>query len=722
MRAHFQTLLEGIVANPDYRLSELPLLTRVERHQLLIKWNNTRVDYPEDMCLHELFEARVGQNPDAFAVSFGQAQITYAELNHRANRLAHHLRSLGVGPDGLVGICVERSLEMVVGLLGILKAGGTYVPLDPAYPAERLQFMLEDTETPVLLTQQRLLEELPEHSARVVCVDSDWDVIAQKSSANPESGITPENLAYVIYTSGSTGRPKGAMLNHRGRVNNFCDFNRRFSVGAGDRLLALSSLSFDMSAYDVCGTLAAGATVVLPEPSATLDPARWAQLMVGHEITVWHSVPALLEMLVDYTEDRPELWPRALRLVLLGGDWIPLTLPNRIKALAKGVRVISMGGATEVSMDSTIYEIKETDPNWKSIPYGAPMANQLAYVLDRNSNPVPVGVPGELHLGGVGVGRGYLNRPELTAEKFIANPFREGERMYKTGDLARYRRDGNLELLGRIDYQVKIRGFRVELGEVEAALRKHPAVRECVVLAREGKYGEKRLVAYVVQDSAYLGNSEEVREWQEAQVSQWQMVYDTAYSRPSGQEDPTFNIVSWDSSYTGQPLAAEEMREWVDQTVERIRSLKPRRVLEIGCGTGLLLFRVAPECETYWGTDISPVALNHVAQELKRQNLSHVSLFQRGADDFVGIEPGSFDTVILNSIIMDFPSVDYLLRVLKGAVRILASGGSIFVGDVRNLTLLEAFATSVQLYKAPASLTKQQLRQRIRKQIELEEE
>jgi amino acid adenylation domain-containing protein len=506
---HFQTVLEGIVADPRLRLSTLPILTEAERHQLLVKWNDTRTPFAAAACLHELFEAQVEQRPDAIAAICEETQLSYGELNRRANQLAHHLRSLGVGPDLVVGISVERSLDLAVGLVGILKAGAAYLPLDPAYPKERLAFMLDDAEVPVLLTQQRLLMELPEHASQIVCLDADWARIACESTENPTSGVTAENLAYIIYTSGSTGKPKGVMLDHRGRVNNFTDFNRRFTVGPHDRLLALSSLSFDMCAYDVFGSLAAGATVVLPAALVERDTAHWAELMVRHHVTVWHSAPALLELLVEHISNHPEVRPHALRLALLGGDWIPVSLPDRLSDIVAGVQVISLGGATEVSMDSIIYPIERRDPTWRSIPYGRPMANQLAYVLDARLQLVPTGVPGELHLGGVGVAWGYLNRPELTAEKFVPHPFVDadaqggpalapGARLYKTGDLARYMPDGTIELLGRMDHQVKVRGVRIELGEIVARLNQHPAIEEAVVVVRDDAPGDKRLVAYFI--------------------------------------------------------------------------------------------------------------------------------------------------------------------------------------------------------------------------------
>jgi amino acid adenylation domain-containing protein len=496
----FATLLAGALAAPGAPIGRLPLLSERERAKLLVDWNDSAVDFPREATLHALFEQRARVCPDAPAVVCGRRQLTYAALDARANRLAQHLRSIGVGPDVLVGICAERSLELVVGLLAIAKAGGAYVPLDPAYPRERLAFLLEDSRVGVLLTHRHLAPVLPEPRAIVRVVPLDAEPQAPPSTTPPESGVTAEHLAYAIYTSGSTGKPKGVLLDHRGRVNNFLDFNRRFAVRTGDALLALASLSFDMCAYDVFGTLAAGATVVMPRPEELHEPRAWARLMAEQRVTIWHTAPAVLQMLVELCEAEPELAPRSLRLALLGGDWIPVTLPDRLRALAPGARVVSMGGATECSMDSTIFEIGAVDPSWRSIPYGKPMANQKAYVLDEELQPVPVGVAGELYLGGVGVGRGYYQRPELTAERFLPDPFatEAGARMYRTGDLARWMEDGNLELLGRVDNQVKIRGYRIELGEIEARLRAHPAVREGVVVARAERSGERALVAYVV--------------------------------------------------------------------------------------------------------------------------------------------------------------------------------------------------------------------------------
>jgi amino acid adenylation domain-containing protein len=507
---HFAGFLERAAADPSQRVAEISLLSAAERRQAIDEWNATAVDFPRDACLHELFEARAAEIPEAVAVVCGAESLTYRELERRANQLAHHLLHLGAARGGRIGVALERALEVPVSLLAVLKAGCAYVPLDPEYPQERLAAMLESAEVRLLVTQERLAGRFAEFDVRPVLVDG-W---SEGTDRRPATGVAPEDLSYVIFTSGSTGRPKGVMLDHRGRVNNFTDFNRRFRIGPGDAVLAVSSLSFDMSAYDVLGTLAAGGTIVLPRPQELLDPTSWAGLLERHRITVWHSVPAMLEMLLDRLEARPGSPPLSLRVALLGGDWIPLSLPGRLRALAPEVEVVSLGGATEVSMDSTIFCVGEIDPAWKSIPYGVPMANQLAYVVGPDGGPNPVGVAGELLLGGVGVGQGYFGRPDFTAERFVPDPFstEPGRRLYRTGDLARYRPDGVLELLGRLDHQVKIRGFRIELGEIAGVLRRHGAVGEVVVLARESRTGDKRIVAYLVPALGAAIDPDDVRE------------------------------------------------------------------------------------------------------------------------------------------------------------------------------------------------------------------
>jgi amino acid adenylation domain-containing protein len=507
MLGNFQTLLEAIVADPEQRLSDLPLLTETERQQLLVEWNGTKTDCQRDLCIHQLFEAQVKRTPDAIAVVFEAEKLTYGELNRRANRLAHHLRALGVGPEVLVALCLERSLDMVIGLLGILKAGGAYVPLDPAYPKERLDFILKDAQVPVLLTQERLAARFAEHDARVICLDSGWETMARESEENPCNSTLPDNLAYVIYTSGSTGQPKGVLVSHGSIADHCRNAQRYYELDPRDVVLQFASLSFDVSLEEILPTLIVGARLVIMGTNIW-PPAEFHRKISEFGLTVLNLPTAYWQELAREWAGVPELVPNIQpRLFIVGGDTM---LPDALKFWQRtpvnSIRLLNAYGPTETTITATAFEIaprpgeNTTD---QRVPIGRPLANRAIYILDRHNLPVPIGVPGHLHIGGAGLARGYLNRPDLTAEKFIPDPFRAepGAQMYKTGDLARYRPDGNIEFLGRADQQVKIRGFRIELGEIEAVLGQHPAVREAVVLAREDAPGEKRLVAYLVADS-----------------------------------------------------------------------------------------------------------------------------------------------------------------------------------------------------------------------------
>ncbi|MBO3462192.1 non-ribosomal peptide synthetase [Aetokthonos hydrillicola Thurmond2011] len=512
MIGHYQTLLEGIVANPQKRISELPLLTQAERQQLLVEWNDTANDHPQDKCIHQLFEEQVELTPDAVAVVFVderseasgtvEQQLTYRELNAKANQLAHYLRSLGVKPEVLVGICVERSLEMIVGLLAILKAGGAYVPLDPAYPEERLSFMLSDSQVSVLLTQQKLVADLPENAAHVISLDADWGVIAEHNQTNPSSGVQASNLAYMIYTSGSTGKPKGVLVPHQGLCNLALAQIHTFDVHCDSRVLQFASFSFDASISEVVMTLCSGAQLYLGTRESLLPGSNLMQLLHKHAITHVTLPPSALAAMptVEYPD---------LRTIIVAGE---ACHPDLVAQWSRGRRFVNGYGPTEATVCTTTAVC--TEGNYQ-LPIGRPISNAQVYILDRHLQPVPIGVAGELHIGGVGVARGYLNRPELTKEKFIPNPFKgskgetecNSERLYKTGDLVRYLPDGNIEFLGRIDDQVKIRGFRIELGEIEAVLNQQPQVREAVVIAKEEQPGNKRLVAYIVPNEP-LTNSE----------------------------------------------------------------------------------------------------------------------------------------------------------------------------------------------------------------------
>jgi amino acid adenylation domain-containing protein len=494
MADHLRALLEGAIVNPEWRLSQLPVLTADEQHRVLVDWNSTAVAYPNgDRCLHEIIEEQTARTPERVALLFERYQLSYRELNNRANQLAWHLRNLGVGPDVLVGILADRSLEMVVALLGVLKAGGAYVPIDPDYPPDRVAFMLEDAGAPVLLTQARFSGRLPRHEGKTLYLDSDWDQISREDTSNPPNATTADSLAYMIYTSGSTGRPKGAMNTHRGICNRLLWMQDQYGLTEADTILQKTPFSFDVSVWEFLWPLLVGARLVLARPGGHREAAYLVELINEQRVTVLHFVPSMLGI---FLEEPGVEGCQSLRHVICSGQALPFNLQEQFFKLLPA-QLHNLYGPTEAAVDVTHWTCQR-DSERKLVPIGRPVANTQIYILDRNMQPVPIGVPGELYIGGVQVGRGYHNRAELTAERFLPDPFsRKPEaRIYKTGDLCRWLPDGAIEYLARMDFQVKIRGQRIELGEIEAVLGAHEAVKQCVVVVREKTLGDQTLVAY----------------------------------------------------------------------------------------------------------------------------------------------------------------------------------------------------------------------------------
>ncbi|MEY4581578.1 MAG: hypothetical protein RL701_6281, partial [Pseudomonadota bacterium] len=1085
LATRFDVLLTAALADEHKPLAELAWLPEHEQTLLLETWQATHVPHAAEHCVHQLFESQVARTPDAVAVRFCGASLTYRELNQRANHTAERLRAAGVGPEVLVGICVERSLELIVGLLGILKAGGAYVPLDPVYPRERLAMMVEDANAPVLVTQRHLSDRLPNTSAQVLCME-DLNVVSTLD--NPTSGVAPDNIAYVIFTSGSTGRPKGVVVCHRNVSNFFAGMDAAVGTEPGV-WLAVTSISFDISVLELFWTLARGFEVVIqqeldrasmaagaagkgertttpldfglfyfaadsgsatpgaayrlllegakfadthdfsavwtperhfhafgglyPNPAVTTaalstitqrvalragsvvlplhNPLRvaedWAvidqlsggrvglsfasgwhvndfaffpenyerrrevmlesidtvlKLWRGEKVTVqngagqaievsvlprpiqtkppiwvasagsvdtfklagklgfnvltnmlgqdladlrgklsayrqarsehghagpgqvtvmlhtfvcgdtdearrlarkpfcdylassfdlvkvapWmfpafrqpsksaaqdpsfdpnqftpedmaallehafdryfetaglfgtpeHALPIIEQLkaigvnevacLIDFGIDpeivlaslphldrlrqlsnpqAKQLEPtterysvgaqlatykvthlqctpsmarmllsdpeatrglRGLRRLLLGGEALPAELAEQLLPTVGGP-ILNMYGPTETTVWSTTSKVT----NARDITIGRPIANTVTRILDRHQRLVPVGTPGELCIGGAGVVRGYLGRPGLTAERFIADPYAATQTIYRTGDLARYRADGEIEFLGRLDHQVKVNGYRIELSEIENALTRHPAIRQSVVVARSDQ-GTAQLVGYVVaagRDSGSGGDKERVK--------QWESLWDETYRQAHGEFDPRFNSAGWIDSYTRQPIADVAMREWLDLTERSILALKPRRMLEIGCGTGMVLYRVLPHVEHYTAVDLSPHALETIRRELRQNELSQVTLLQQPAHALEGVTERSCDTAVLNSVVQYFPDADYLRRVLRRASELVSDGGHIFVGDVRSLAHLEAFHTLIELHQAPAHLTAAELAKRAQRRV-----
>ena len=515
MMGEYETLLREILADPSQRLSEYSLLTEQQKHRLLVEWNNTETEYKKVAGIHQLFESQVEQNPDAIAVVFEDQSLTYQELNERSNQLAHYLQSLGVKADDLVGICLERSLDMLVGLLGILKAGGAYVPLDPAYPEDRLSYMVNDAQVSIVVTLEKWKSLITQQSFTRVCLDSQSETIAQQTTDNLDVLIDDNNLAYVIYTSGSTGKPKGVLIEHKSLINFSQSAREAYQITAEDKVLQFASINFDAAAEEIYPCLSCGGTLVLRTESMMKSVLDFIQESQEKEVTVWDLPTAYWHLLATEIVAENLALPTSLKLIILGGERV---LPEKVKAWQEYIgnypQLVNSYGPTEATVVSTLYNLPETPIEPGEISIGKAIANVKVYVLDQYLQPVPIGVPGELCIGGLGVARGYLNRPELTEEKFIKNPFlnpllnkgSRGDRLYKTGDLVRYKNDGNLEFLGRIDNQVKIRGFRIELTEIETVLNQHYAINQAVVIVREDSPGNKRLVAYLVgnQSSAEL--------------------------------------------------------------------------------------------------------------------------------------------------------------------------------------------------------------------------
>ncbi|HVS00719.1 MAG TPA: amino acid adenylation domain-containing protein, partial [Thermoanaerobaculia bacterium] len=561
MAGQLENLLAAALADPDAPLSRLTWMSGAERHQVTLGWNDTAVDYRAEVPLHRLIEEQVEKTPRAMAVSFEGLEVTYEELNRRANRLAHHLIGLGIRPEGLVGVAAERSIEMVVGLVATLKAGGAYVPLDPGYPRERLQFMLEDAGIEVLLTQGRLEAALPPHQARAVLLDGEID----GPDTNPDVEVYPENPAYAIYTSGSTGRPKGAMVPHRGIVNRLLWMQDAYGLGPDDCVLQKTPFSFDVSVWEFFWPLITGAHLVVAPPGAHQDAAWLARIIHDRSITTLHFVPSMLQLFLEGKDLAASC--RTVRRVIASGEALPYELQER--ALERiGAGLHNLYGPTEASVDVSFHAC-ESGGNRRTVPIGRPISNIGLYILDRHGQPVPPGVPGELRIGGVGLARGYLHRPALTAERFVPGPWGTGQRLYRTGDLARFRPDGAIEFLGRIDHQVKVRGVRIELGEIEAALVQHPDVREAVVTVRSEGSGDPRLIAYLVSTAETPPAAGDLRSWlrdslPEAMVPAAFVVLPAFPLTPSGKVDrralpaPDFERAGDDRPFTAPRTPLEE--------------------------------------------------------------------------------------------------------------------------------------------------------------------
>ncbi|MEZ0110973.1 amino acid adenylation domain-containing protein [Catenulispora sp. EB89] len=674
--ARFGRVLEQLAADPLAPIGTVDVLLPAERERLLRAVNDTAYAGTAG-TLPDAFEAQVRRDPDRVAVIAEQETLTYGELDRRANRLAHWLLAQGAGPEQLVAVRMPRSVELVVAIYAVVKAGAAYVPIDIEAPEDRVRQLL-DSSRPLLV----LDETLP-------------DVSAYPDSA-PQRVLSPDNAAYVIYTSGSTGGPKGVQVPHRSIMNYLKWFLAYFGVTPEDRFLLGSSTSFDASVPELFVMLQMGAAIVVAREGGRREPAYLAELIQKEGVTGAFFVPSLLDAFINEPAAKKCTGLRWMEVI---GEAFPAVLANTVTELLPGCDVYNCYGPTETTAGVTAHLHV---PGADRVPIGTPIWNTRVYVLDEQLRPVAPGVPGELYLSGAGSARGYLGHTALTSHRFVACPFGEpGARMYRTGDLVRWNRDGALEFIGRTDFQVKLRGIRIELGEIENVLAGHPAVARAAVVARSDERGDAHLVAYAVPDpdAAVVATGDRLEEWRRVRDDK----YAEADGAPWGED-----FRGQDSSSAGEPIPLEEMREWRDAAVAQVLGFAPRRVLEIGAGSGLLLAGIADSVEEYWGTDISAAAVDGLRRHVDQQAYAdRVRLSVQAADDVSGLPRGGFDTVLLNSVVQYFPSAGYLDRVLSQALELLAPGGRVIVGDVRNARTLRLLVTAAQRAAQPQASTEE---------------
>lgn len=697
-------VLGAATTTPAIPVDELPLLPSRQQERVLALGSGQVAPVPSRL-VHDQVSARARSAPDAIAVSFLGHTLAYAGLESAAAKLASHIRELGADREKLVAVIMPRSLELVVALLSVLKSGAAYVPIDPDYPADRVAYMLADSNAGIVLTVSEYASLAGNAQARhVVLLDDDGWRRTPAGTSGP--AVDPMNLAYVIYTSGSTGKPKGAMIHHEALANRLAWMSRAYRISADDRILQKTPYSFDVSVWEFFLPLINGATLVVAPPGAHQDPIELAAVMAEEQVTITHFVPAMLDVFVSQP-GLPSI--PSLRLVICSGEALPRQLAYKaVRELP--VRCENLYGPTEATIDVTAYSLGSArhEARCAAIPIGRPIDNVRAHVLGPDMSVQPVGVPGELFLMGTAVGRGYLSRPGLTADRFLPDPFTgSGGCAYRTGDLARLLPDGNIEFLGRIDDQLKIHGFRVETGEIEATLIEHPMVQSVVVTAAPGA---QALVGYVVPDRQPASLDSDL-----TVVSQWREVFDATfrYTAPATGDEAVY--AGWRSSYTDENYPADVMAEWVTGTVREILALGPRSVLEVGCGAGLLIGQLLPHVERYVATDVSAEAVRVVASRYQEDPVIEVS--QCMADDMAGL--GVFDVVVLNSVVQYFPDQAYLDRVLTAAA---TCGGDVFIGDVRDMRLLGEFHLSVDQARRGRATSADELRARVADAVENERE
>ncbi len=713
----FMVLLEAAADSPGTPISWLPLCAESDWDIIDLHELGPQTAAP-DTASHVLDEisARVRETPEAIALEIEDTQITYGEMHARWQNLARHLAAANVGPEARVGLLLDRSPALVIGQLATMAAGAAFVSLDTSYPPEHLKRIAADSRLDVMLTQRAhvaFAKSILRKETQIIVLDEPLEVLARSQPSGP---VHAESAAYVIYTSGSTGVPKGVVVPHSALSNHMRWMQSAFDFGPETRVLQRTAASFDASIWEVFAPLMSGGTLVLLPPDAQRDPEQIVRCIAKHKVTVVQTVPSLLRLLLK----EPGFYAcTCLKQFFSGGEPLPEDLRAQV-ASSLELDIVNLYGPTETTIQVATAQTDGT-PEPFGVPIGHPIDNTAIYVLDEDQAPVPVGVVGEVWISGANLARGYHDRPSETAAAFLPDPFAEapGARMYRTHDLALRRGDGALIYKGRNDTQIKLRGFRMELGEVEARIRDVKGVSDCAVFTA-GNDAASLIAAIVAADS---GAQEDADPLTTQHVDQWESIYEGIYGQDDKVDDLSFNTVGWTSSYSGQNISEAEMAIWRDTTVARIRALHPKRLLEIGCGTGLLLTQLAPEVDHYVATDFSAPVVEELRANLKALGLdTNGDVLHRRADELDGFAPQSFDTIILNSVIQYFPSADYLADVLRKAAALVRPGGSIFVGDVRSLDLLGAFHLSIAKSGLPDSATGTELLQVMHREAALEKE
>ncbi|GAB3264612.1 hypothetical protein GCM10027347_31780 [Larkinella harenae] len=707
MMGDFMNLLKTVVADPAVVISEIKFASENSLSEKLAQWNDTKATYPAHIPLHELISQTVATYPDKTAVRFYKQEISYRTLDATANQLAHHLIRSGVKKGDIVGISLDRTPEMLITLLAILKAGAAYLPLDPAYPQERVTFMLNDASANLLITSEKYKGRLRGQASEML-IEKALKESEGESAEQPDTRVSGQDLAYVLYTSGSTGKPKGVMIEHRNLINFLWSMQVAPGIDKNDVLLAVSTISFDIAGLELYLPLIAGASILLVDLTVTRDGRLLLDLVRSENVSMLQATPSTWRMLLDIGWDQP------LPLkALTGGEALSDDLADKLTT--KCAELWNVYGPTETTVWSTIKKVTKGE----LITVGRPVHNTQVYILDEFLKPVSVGTVGEIFIAGDGVARGYMNRPDLTEERFLKNPFSQtsGSRMYRTGDLGRFLENGEIQCLGRIDHQVKVRGHRIELGEIENAIGTIPDIKETAVIARETRSGDNVLVAYVVPEA--IATNDKAPSWQE----RWDMIYNVGVDHDSETSEQVLELAIAEQ-LSGKKDVKDEIDDWVQQSIRRIKRLRPQRIMEVGCGAGQLLFELAPEASLYVGSDYSPTAIENLREKLalNKTKWRNVKTAVANADDFSAVPAGSLDLVLIHSVAQYFPDTAYLQRVIEEAVKVVAPGGCIFIGDMQGKGTLRMHHTFDQFPRSSPENTVADFKKIVDRRLFIEDE